>query len=335
MPNLMLETVTTHRDLLSSIQQQLVEVASVFTEQLKSDQETVNSLCQHIERYRGKMLRPSLVLVSGLAVHGEPFRSSLITQQHVQAAAVLELIHMATLVHDDVLDEASIRRRGATVNSLHGNESAVMLGDYLISNAFHLCSKIGDPAVNLLLGSVTNRICEGELMQLAHRDDLALEESVYTEIISRKTAALVGACCRLGTQLSGASEALCDAMDRFGTAIGVAFQIQDDLLDLAGDPETVGKTLGRDLAKGKATLPVILHLAEATGAQRDEALQVLRERNGEALCARLDGCGAMERAHERAVALVERAKCELQVLPASPARDMLASLADGAVNRRS
>ncbi|MFM7552314.1 MAG: polyprenyl synthetase family protein, partial [Actinomycetota bacterium] len=148
----------------------------------------------------GKRLRPLLVLLSAPAVRQDD-------DALVRAGSAVELVHMATLVHDDVLDEAKVRRKGATLNALRGNEAAVMLGDYLISNAFHLCSRIGRPELNLDLGAVTNTLCEGELVQLHHRDDLALDEATYFGIVRGKTAVLVGAACRLGARLSNAPEA--------------------------------------------------------------------------------------------------------------------------------
>src|SRR3954470_17406277 len=167
----MLDTDATHRHVATLLREQLEQVTLIFERQLASDMSAVNTLCRHVERYRGKMLRPTLVLLSGLAAGGEPCDGSALTEKHRIIAAVTEMIHMATLVHDDVLDEALIRRQGATVNHLWGNETAVILGDYLISNAFHLCSTAGDPAINLALGQITNTLCEGELVQLHHRND--------------------------------------------------------------------------------------------------------------------------------------------------------------------
>ncbi len=304
----------------------LSEVGALFERQLASDLPPVNTLCRHVERYRGKMLRPAMVLLSGLAC-GPVGRS------HVIVAATCEMIHMATLVHDDVLDEAEIRRRGSTVNHLRGNEVAVMLGDYLISNAFHLCSQAGDPALNLRLGEVTNTLCEGELVQLHHREDISLDERTYFEIVRRKTAVLIGACCEMGARLSGAGPELVEALGRFGEGLGVAFQIQDDLLDLEGREEVVGKSLGRDLEKGKLTLPVILHLAQSGGAARERAIAAIRARDGAALVSELAASGSIGAARQRAEALVERARAELALVAPGPARDALDAAAMAIVQR--
>ncbi|MHC4869021.1 MAG: polyprenyl synthetase family protein [Planctomycetota bacterium] len=310
----------------------LAEVEAIFETQLLSDFPAVNELCRHVERYRGKRLRPTLVLLSGLAASGAD-RERGLSHRHRVLGAVVEMIHMATLVHDDVLDEADVRRRGATVNRLRGNETAVMLGDYLISNAFHLCSSLDDPGINLELGSVTNTVCEGELLQLHHRDDLSLDEATCIEIVRRKTAALVAGACRLGGRLAGADAERERALAAFGEATGIAFQIQDDLLDLAGDAEVVGKTLGRDLDKGKLTLPSVLHLASSGPERREAMLDAIARRDAGALRRELAEHGGVEIARTRAAAFIFEAKEHLATLPESPARDLLASLAEAVIHR--
>jgi octaprenyl-diphosphate synthase len=272
------------------------------------------------------MLRPTMVFLSGQAF-------GPVGERHVMVAATCEMIHMATLVHDDVLDDAQVRRKGLTVNRLRGNEVAVMLGDYLISNAFHLCSRAGDPGLNLRLGEVTNTLCEGELVQLSHREDLSLDEATYFEIVRRKTAVLIGACCELGSRLSGAPAGAVDALRRFGEGLGVAFQIQDDLLDLEGREDVVGKSLGRDLEKGKLTLPVILHLGSAGGPGRERAIEAIRARDGAGLMAELVASGALGRARARAESIVARSATELAQVPPGPARDALEAAANAIVQR--
>ena len=311
---------------LSQLAPLLAEVGKAFERQLASDLPPVNTLCRHVERYRGKMLRPTMVFLCGQAF-------GPVGERHVIVAATCEMIHMATLVHDDVLDEAEVRRKGHTVNHLRGNEVAVMLGDYLISNAFHLCSRAGDPALNLRLGEVTNTLCEGELVQLSHREDLSLDERTYFEIVRRKTAVLIGACCELGSQLSGAPADAVAALRRFGEGIGVAFQIQDDLLDLEGRQDVVGKSLGRDLEKGKLTLPVIIHLAQASGEVRERTIEAIRARDGAALLAELTASGSLAAARSRAVELVAAARTELRHVPAGVSRDALDAAALAIVHR--
>jgi octaprenyl-diphosphate synthase len=316
--------------LAADIAAALARVETLFETQLSSDFPAVEELCRHVERYRGKMLRPTLVVVCGLAFRDD---GAPLSPAHDVIAATVEMIHMATLVHDDVLDDAEIRRRGQTVNFLRGNETAVMLGDYLISNAFHLCSKAGDPALNLRLGEVTNTLCEGELVQLSRRHDLGLDENTYFEIVRRKTAVLVGASCELGTSLAGAGDAEVAAMRRFGELLGTAFQIQDDLLDLLGDEETVGKSIGRDLEKGKLTLPMILHIACCDTTERRAAMDAIDAKDGALLRSLLDRSGAVGMAREKAVGLVAEAKSILPPTRRTGSRELLLDLADRVVAR--
>ena len=243
----LINMITIDDSLSDILEDGLGRVGSIFESQLQSEHEIINQICRHIESYRGKMLRPSLVLLSGLASGGE------ITERHHVIAAVVEMIHMATLVHDDVLDEADTRRGGRTVNDLHGNEMAVMLGDYLISNSFHLCSSLDLPWVNLLLGSVTNTLCEGELIQLGNRQNLDIGERTYFTIVEKKTASLIGASCRLGSALSLDDVMVAERLERFGVASGIAFQITDDLLDLLGR-NSIGQHVSKqNRAQGQTT----------------------------------------------------------------------------------
>lgn len=320
----------------------LADVSDEIERALASQVPSVSELCLHVERFRGKMLRPILVLVAGAATGqptGEAPREPL-----RRLAAVVEMVHMATLVHDDVLDEAVIRRRAQTINDRVGNESAVLLGDYLIAASFRLCASLDDPEPARLIGRVSMELCEGELLQLQNRDNLSIDEATYFEILEGKTAALVGACTRLGARAGGASRAVQDAMDRFGRSIGSAFQVQDDLLDLLGTEEVVGKTLGRDLKKGKLTLPLIHHLAAVDAAQRGRSLELLEsasERSGgdgsgthsAAIVDALRQTGSLDYARLTAERLVERAKGSLAALGESPARSVLALLADAVLTR--
>src|SRR3954466_12843214 len=236
--------------LIDCVAPQLAVVEKRFLGELKSDLTCVNTLVKHVSRFRGKMLRPTLVLLAGKAC-GE------LSDAHTVIATVVEMVHMATLVHDDVLDEAELRRKGATINHLRGNEAAVLLGDYLISHSYHLCSSLESQLASRLIARTTNQVCEGELLQIENRNNYDLDEETYLKIITRKTAVLCATCCLLGARFSGASQAVIDAMELYGLSLGTAFQIQDDILDIVGDPGTVGKTLGIDVEKGKMTLPMI------------------------------------------------------------------------------
>src|SRR5918992_5435581 len=225
--------------LTECIAPQMAAVERLFHEELTSDLTPVNALIKHVSRFRGKMLRPMLVLLSGKAV-GE------LSDAHVTLATVVEMVHMATLVHDDVLDEAELRRKGATINHLRGNEAAVLLGDYLISHSFHLCSSLESQFASRAIGRTTNCVCEGELLQLENRNNLDLDEETYLEVIERKTASLCATCCLLGATFAGGTPAQVEALGAYGRCVGTAFQIQDDILDVVGDAAAVGKTLGLD-----------------------------------------------------------------------------------------
>lgn len=261
-------------DLRIWLESELSEVSSRFDAELSSELACVNWLSGYVQRYRGKMLRPSLLLLSGYAMSGGEVR---VLEAHRVASTVVEMIHMATLVHDDILDEADLRRRGATINHLRGNEAAVMLGDYLISHAYHLCSSLEGTWISRAVGRVTNTVCEGELLQLENRENWSLDRRTYLEIIRRKTGSLCGLCCWLGGALWRGTAAVPDRDDsdgmgglwRYGESLGVAFQVADDLLDLVGDEARVGKTLGVDLRKGKLTLPMIVYMEMLDGEERE------------------------------------------------------------------
>jgi len=331
----MLDQISLNPAIRRVLQEQLDRVGVTFERQLASDLTAVNRLCLHVGAYRGKMLRPTLTLVSGMVAAGDPGDGSTLTDAHIRVAAVAEMIHMATLVHDDVLDDAEVRRRGATVNHLRGNETAVMLGDYLISSAFHLCSTIGDPSINLAFGEITNTLCAGELLQLHHREDWSLDEETYLEIIRRKTASLIGGCCRLGARLSRADQSTENALHDAGFRLGVAFQIQDDLLDLIGEETTVGKSVGRDLAKGKVTLPVLRFLSHASPVERGRALQALREGDACALGALVRSAGTIDSASDEARRFIDEARRCIARAPAGPARDFFDQIAMSMMQRRS
>lgn len=336
----MLDIAPAHESVVRLITDGLRRVDERFAEQLASPIAPVAELCHKVERYRGKMLRPTLVLLSGLTAGAGRARESAITDAHVTIAAVIEMIHMATLVHDDVLDDADVRRGARTINHERGNETAVILGDYLISQSFHLCSQLDSQSIALRVGQITSTVCEGEMLQLHHRGDFELDEETYFEIIERKTASLIGAACELGAQQSGADADLAHRFYDFGSKLGVAFQIIDDLLDLIGDERTVGKSLGRDLEKGKLTLPLIRHLAFVPAGQREKTVRMLRAVSGGDPAVRrqvaldLEQTGSISHARRTASSLVERAKALLSVLPDSPARQSLLAMADAVVARQ-
>ncbi len=325
--------------LLPTLAARLGAVAKRFEQELVSDLPAVNILSRHVENYRGKMLRPTLVIASGLAVRANPLFNLVSPANRViddsldTLGAVVEMIHMATLVHDDVLDEADLRRGGETVNSLRGNETAVMLGDFLISSSFHLCSSVGESWLNSALGEMTSRLCSGEILQLSHRGDLTLDSKTYFEIIRRKTGVLAGACCGLAARLAGATPAVCEALRLYGEELGMAFQIQDDVLDLVGEQRIVGKTLGIDLRKGKFTLPLVTHLTRCTGEIRQSTIHAIEQCDVPTLLQLIESTGSLAAAREQAAEFVNKAKARLSILAESPARQLLWSIADATIER--
>ena len=333
----------------------LQQVDRVFRAELYSDIAAVNRLAAHVERFRGKMLRPTLLLLSAEAL--EPLRRGAapdtVPHRQAVAAAVVEMVHMATLVHDDILDEAAVRRGGRTLNALEGNEAAVMLGDYLISHAYHLCSGLGITRLSRMIASTTNTVCEGELLQLDTRGDLSLSPRVYYEIIARKTAALTATCCRVPAVLLDPEsrdpkvDAAGRALARYGRKVGIAFQIADDVLDLVADEDAAGKTTGRDLVKSKLTLPMLLWLQTLDAPERRATEDRIRGLQASAhedpgrtealvleLRNRVRDAGVVERTRDAARALTEGAgRILLAELPDSPARAALVSLAGRVVDR--
>lgn len=304
-------------------------VVEIIDDELHSELPFVNELCGIVRGYRGKMLRPVMLLLTGKAL-------GRLSPEHETLAAVVEMVHMATLVHDDVLDEADVRRRAPTVNAMSSNETAVMLGDYLISHAYHLCSSVESQEASRLVAHATNVVCEGELMQIDSRGRFDLTEAEYIEIVRRKTAALTGVACALGARWSGASPEDVDAMLGFGESAGIAFQIVDDVLDIVGNEDRMGKTLGRDLDLQKPTLPVIHGLASAP----DDVRAMLAD--GDAppsdvaradVAAVLRECGSVAYALDVAGSYVTRALHALDRLPDSDARSALLAMAEFIMQR--
>ena len=311
-----------------SIAQELEEVREIFEGELTCDIPFIADIVEQVNKFRGKLLRPILVLLCGKAC-------GLITQEHRVIATVAELVHMATLIHDDVLDGAQRRRRGVTINALHGNEAAVMLGDMFISHAFHLCSSLDSQLTSRLIAATTNTVCEGELMQLYYRGYYELTEEQYLEIIARKTASLTATCCYLGGQAALADEKVCRTLEKYGQEIGMAFQIMDDITDLTGDEKKTGKTLRTDLLKEKLTLPVIHFFKNGPEADRRWACEVLQQRQQQeyrALVQRLEEQGSMAYARRRAGEFVARAQAALSESLEGRTRDILRELADSLVD---
>jgi octaprenyl-diphosphate synthase len=315
-------------DIYAPIADDLAEAERIFAAELKSRSGFVQLLVEHSADFRGKRLRPALVLLIGRAC-------GRVSHAHRVLAAVVEMIHTATLVHDDILDEAMVRRHAATINAEWGNEPAVLLGDYLFSHAYHLAASLETTLACRWIGRATNLVCEGEMQQVHNRGNLDLDEATYIEIVRGKTAELTAICGRLGAHYAGAGADVEDAMETYGRDLGVAFQIADDVLDLWGEERTAGKTLGTDLDKQKLTLPLIRFLATAPDdtARRVRGWLAEPHPDRERLRPLLLASGALEYAWEVARRHAVAAEAALDAVAPSPSREVLTVLARSVVNR--
>jgi octaprenyl-diphosphate synthase len=301
---------------------------------LDSDVALVRSISEYIVSGGGKRLRPLLVFLAARAL-GTDAKSAMV----IDLAATVELIHTATLLHDDVVDESALRRGRATANAEFGNAASVLVGDFLYSRAFQMMVGTGKMRVLALLSEATNRIAEGEVMQLMALGNLGLTETDYMQVIEAKTAKLFEAAGALGAIAAGAPPASERALSAYARRLGVAFQIADDVLDYRGDVDTLGKSLGDDLAEGKLTLPIIITLQR--GSDEGKALlrsvlaaphAVLPEQFRDVMAA-LEGCGALDESLLRAEAEANAAAAEIAFLPDSDAKKWMLELCDYAVRR--
>lgn len=312
-----------------SLSSDLEQVEKILARSLQSNHPRVNEVIEHVGHYRGKRLRPALLLLIARA-------SGEVRQAHYLLGAVVEMIHTATLVHDDVLDSADMRRHVQTVNTVWGTQTSILLGDHLFTRAFHLASTLGDARACEMIGEATNRVCEGELQQDLEVGNFNLTEEQYFSVIQGKTAELIACCCRLGAFYSGASEEVVQHLEQYGSHLGIAFQIADDLLDLVGEEHTMGKSLGTDFQQQKMTLPLIHLLREGTPRQKEQAKALLKsadQQERRALLPLLKEAGSLEYTRRVAIDYIQRARKDLQILPSSSARDTLESLTDQVINR--
>ena len=323
------QTVAPPLDWYAPVASDLEEVERILSQTLKSRYAQVQPVVDHVRHYRGKRLRPVLLLLTARAC-------GKVTPAHHVLGAVVEMIHTATLVHDDVLDGASVRRHVPTVNADWGVHNSVLLGDYLFTHAFHLASTLDDVRACRLIGKATNRVCEGELCQGLERGNLDLTEAAYFDVIDGKTAELLACACQLGALFSGASAEVVQALTRFGRNVGLAFQIADDLLDLVGDEQTTGKSLGTDLEQQKMTLPLIRALQHGPNGLAERVRQVLAapgNHKREALRPCLAESDGIEYARRKAEELAGRARKELAYLPPSASRTILEAVTERVVHR--
>ncbi len=312
-----MNTYTDISDAFKLIDSQLGRVKELVDEQLLGCSASVSRLLETFSSCSGKMVRPGLVLLAG-ACCGK------ITDEHIRIAAIVEMIHNATLLHDDVIDEGQKRRGLPTVNSLWGNESAVLLGDFLLSRVFEMCTDL-QPRFQRVIATATARTCEGELTQIIQRQNWQLSESEYIDIITEKSAALFSSACFLGALLAQAAETQAQALARFGLNIGIAFQITDDLLDIIGEESKTGKTLGSDVDKNKLTLAVIHLLRVVERSEKGAVIKKLSTagESKETLAEMLMSYDSLEYARSQAQEFVTKAITALADLEECKARQAL------------
>ena len=313
----------------SLAQADMAAVDALIRARLASDVVLINQIADHIISAGGKRLRPMLVVLAGQACGPT-------TPDHHQLAAIIEFIHTSTLLHDDVVDESDLRRGRSTANALWGNAPSVLVGDFLYSRSFQLMVELDRMDVMRLLADTTNRIAEGEVLQLLHVHNPDTDEAAYLRVIERKTAVLFAAGTRLGAMASGVDEGIQRSLYDYGMALGYAFQIADDVLDYTADAEALGKNLGDDLAEGKATLPLI-HAIRHSDTGTAERLRAIVQ-GGDAgampkVLAAIRATGGLDYSRERARHYAAMAGQALDSLPESDALAALRGLARYAVER--
>ena len=296
---------------------------------LHSQVPLIESIGHYIIEAGGKRMRPVLVLLCSRAL-------GYTGSRHIELATVIEFLHTATLLHDDVVDMSEMRRGRPTANVRWDNPSSVLVGDFLYSRAFQLLVEIGDMRIMDVMASTTNRISEGEVLQLVHQHDPRTSEAEYMDVIRNKTAILFAAACSTAAILAGADQATQDALHDFGLQVGLAFQLVDDVLDYTGDSVELGKNVGDDLAEGKPTLPLIHTMEHGPAADRQlivAAIESGGRDNLAGIVAAVQGCGALDYTRQKAAQCIDRALASLAVLPPGPYRTGLEQVADAALNR--
>jgi len=317
--------------MLAPVADDMRRVDALIRLRLDSDVALVRQVAEYIVAAGGKRLRPALLL---LAAGACGYRG----ESRLPLAAVIEFIHTATLLHDDVVDESQLRRGRRTANAAFGNAAAVLVGDFLYSRAFQMMVELENMRVMHVLADATNAIAAGEVMQLMASRDPELDEARYLEVIRRKTAKLFEAAARLGGILAGVPAAAEEGLAAYGMHLGTAFQLIDDVLDYSGDAATIGKSLGDDLAEGKPTLPLIHALRTGNGQQAGVVRHAILDGGREdfaGVLAAIRACGSLDYARAAALRESSAAASALAPLPASEFRESLLELASFSVDRSS
>ncbi len=309
----------------------MAAIDALIRHRLASDVVLINQIADHIISAGGKRLRPMLVALAGRACGVDA------TPEHHQLAAIIEFIHTSTLLHDDVVDESDLRRGRSTANALWGNAPSVLVGDFLYSRSFQLMVELDRMNVMRILADTTNRIAEGEVLQLLHVHNPDTDEAAYLRVIERKTAVLFAAATRLGALASEADRTTQQCLYDYGMQLGYAFQIADDVLDYTAEAAELGKNLGDDLAEGKATLPLIHAIAHSDAPTQARLRQIVQDGDGTAMpevLAAIHATGGIAYSQQRAAEYARAAEDALEGLPENDAIAALRGLARYAVERQ-
>lgn len=307
----------------------MAAVNALIRRQLHSDVPLVSQIADYIISAGGKRIRPVLTL---LIANAFGYRGT----HHHELAAVVEFIHTATLLHDDVVDESSMRRGRQTANAMFGNAASVLVGDFVYSRAFQMMVAVGEPRVMQILADATNVIAEGEVLQLLNMHDPDVTEERYLQVIRSKTAKLFEAAAQLGALISGADEVGIESAAEYGRSLGTAFQLVDDVLDYSGNSEDIGKNVGDDLREGKPTLPLIYLMQHGDVKQRKLVRSCIEngdEQHFDDILVAISNSGALDYTKSKADAAAKRAAESISPLPHSQFRDSLLQLCAFAVSR--
>ncbi|KEY59760.1 octaprenyl diphosphate synthase [Serratia sp. DD3] len=310
--------------------QDMAAVNATILEQLNSDVALINQLGHYIISSGGKRIRPMIAILAAQALHYQG-------DKHITVAALIEFIHTATLLHDDVVDESDMRRGKATANAAFGNAASVLVGDFIYTRAFQMMTSLGSLPVLAVMSEAVNVIAEGEVLQLMNVNDPDISEESYMRVIYSKTARLFEAAAQSSAILANATKVEEQALQDYGRYLGTAFQLIDDLLDYSADGTTLGKNTGDDLSEGKPTLPLLHAMHHGNAEQSAMIRQAIEQGNGrhllEPVLATMRMCGSLTYTRQRAEEEADKAITALQVLPESPYRDALEGLAHLAVQR--
>jgi octaprenyl-diphosphate synthase len=319
----------TQNSITEAIAADMNSVNAVIRRQLHSEVPLVNQIAEYIISAGGKRIRPMLVL---LMANAYAYQGT----HHHDLAAVVEFIHTATLLHDDVVDESSLRRGRQTANALFGNAASVLVGDFVYSRAFQMMVSVGDMRVMQILADATNVIAEGEVLQLLNMHDPDVTEERYLQVIRSKTAKLFEAAAQLGALVAGADDIAVEAAGEYGRSLGTAFQLIDDVLDYSGNAASIGKNVGDDLREGKPTLPLIYLMQHGTPVQRElvrSCIQTGDEQHFDEVLHAITTSGALQYTKQEAEKAAQRAAASIGPLPHSQFKDSLLQLCAFAVDR--